>query len=394
MLLKSAIGLALFAPLFATDAVPAAPGLTVHEWGTFTSVAAEDGTADPWVLLTPPADLPCFVYHLSAQCIKCSPARVRMETPVIYFYSNTPLTADVHVDLPSGVISEWYPQASQVSRVHPGYTYGNGGNIEWHGVQVSPGADQEFPTFGDGSHYYAARNTDAAPLVVGDQPEKVLFYRGIANFDIDALPRYMPDGKLELRNSGHEPLAFAILFENRGGRIGYRVIRDLRGKVWLDSPELTGDVESVHRELADALTAAGLYPKEAAAMIETWRDSWFEEGTRIFYLVPRKTVDTVLPIRITPTPGSVERVFVGRVEVLAPWRQQMIETALATGDVPTLRRCGRFLGPFSQRIIQGRSPVRISQAASNFLSTAGRPPAPSNGSPCQPVPAVLPTGQR
>lgn len=393
MLLKSFIGLALFAPLFATDAVPAAPGLTVHEWGTFTSVAAADGTADPWVLLTPPADLPCFVYHLSEQCIKCSPARVRMETPVIYFYSSAPLTANVHVDLPSGVISEWYPQATQMGRL-PAGLYGAGSNIEWSSVQVSPGADPEFPTFGDGSHYYAARNTDSAPLVVGDQPEKVLFYRGIANFDIDVLPHYMPDGKLELRKTGPEPLAFAILFENRGGRIGYRVIRDLRGKVWLDPPELSGDVESVHRELADALTSAGLYPKEAAAMIETWRDSWFEEGTRIFYLAPRKTVDTVLPIRITPTPGSIERVFVGRVEVLAPWRQQAIETALATGDVPTLRRCGRFLGPFSQRIIEGRSRVRISQAASDFLATAGQPPKPSNGSPCQPVPAVLPTGQR
>ena len=66
------------------------------------------------------------------------------------------------------------------------------------------------------------------------------------------------------------------------------MIRDLNGIVLTDSPDLTGDAESVHQELAGALTAAGLYPKEAAAMIETWRDSWFEEGMRIFTLCRAK----------------------------------------------------------------------------------------------------------
>ena len=106
MLLKSAFALALFTPLLATDAVPLTASPTVHEWGTFTSVAAADGGAEPWVSLSPPADLPCFVYHLSAQCIKCGANRIRMETPVIYFYSDRPMTASVHVDLPTGLINE------------------------------------------------------------------------------------------------------------------------------------------------------------------------------------------------------------------------------------------------------------------------------------------------
>ena len=37
-------------------------------------------------------------------------------------------------------------------------------------------------------------------------------------------------------------------------------------------------------------------------MIETWRDSWFEEGARLFYLVPQRTIATVLPLDITPRP--------------------------------------------------------------------------------------------
>jgi len=269
MIVKSAIVLALFTPLLATDAIPPTSGLTVHEWGTFTSIAAADGGAEPWVSLSPPADLPCFVYHLSAQCVKCNASRVRMETPVVYFYSPQPLMASVRVDLPTGLITEWYPQATQANRLQPGMTYGNGGNIEWRDVQVSPGAPGEFPNTGDHSHYYSARETDSAPLRVGDQAEKLLFYRGIADFNIPVQPKYLSDGKLEIRNEGEEAVGFAILFENRGGKIGYRVIRDLRGAVSLDSPYLTARVESVHEELAGALIASGLYAKEAAAMIET-----------------------------------------------------------------------------------------------------------------------------
>src|SRR5579863_5657415 len=158
MLRTSVVALVLLGPLFAAD--PA--NLTVHEWGTFTTVAAVDGGSEQWVSLNPPSDLPCFVYHLTAQCIKCMPNTVRMETPVLYFYAPQPLMASVHVDLPRGIITEWYPQASHSSPLNPGLTYGNEGNIEWPNVQISPGAPELFPNMGDRSHYYAARETDAA----------------------------------------------------------------------------------------------------------------------------------------------------------------------------------------------------------------------------------------
>src|SRR3954468_3003932 len=94
----------LLVPAFAADSVPPST-LTVHEWGTFTSVAGENGAPIPWASLAAPSDLPCFVYRLSAQCVKCAArSTVRMETPVIYFYASQPQTVDVHVDLPSGVI--------------------------------------------------------------------------------------------------------------------------------------------------------------------------------------------------------------------------------------------------------------------------------------------------
>ena len=391
MRLKSVFALAVaLTPLMAADNLPAGL-LAVHEWGTFTSVADENGGSVRWLSLRPPADLPCFVYHLSAQCVKCEAVRVRMETPVIYFYAAKPLTASVHVDLPSGLVSEWYPQASRVSPQQKEITYGREGAIDWGPIEILPGAPLNFPITREPTHYYAARATDAASLQVGDQAEKLLFYRGIADFDVPLEPMFQANGKLEVRNTGADPVETAIVFENRGGKSGYRVVRALAGSVLLDAPYLSDNAASVREELTQALTSAGLYPKEAAAMVETWADSWFEEGMRIIYLVPRKTVDTVLPLKISPTPAALERVFVGRVELLSPAMQESIEAALASGDTKTLAKYGRFLRPFCDRITQGPHKVRISPAASAFLSSTDSARGQTSAAPCRVQPNVLPT---
>jgi len=44
------------------------------------------------------------------------------------------------------------------------------------------------------------------------------------------------------------------------------------------------------------LIAAGLYEKEARAMVKTWESAWFgEEGDRLLYLEPRTRADELLP---------------------------------------------------------------------------------------------------
>src|ERR1700730_3200507 len=86
--------------------------LTVHEWGTFTSVAGEDGLAVVWDSLACPNDLPGFVNDFGYRGFKWRlQGTVRMETPVMYFYSPRELTANVMVRFPHGLITEWYPQA-------------------------------------------------------------------------------------------------------------------------------------------------------------------------------------------------------------------------------------------------------------------------------------------
>jgi hypothetical protein len=61
-------------------------GLTIHEWGTFTSVAGEDGSAIVWDALGCKSDLPRFVNDYGYRGFKWRlQGTVRMETPVMYF---------------------------------------------------------------------------------------------------------------------------------------------------------------------------------------------------------------------------------------------------------------------------------------------------------------------
>ncbi len=266
------LAIALVPAVFAVRIDLPGDALVAHEWGTFTSVADENGDSVSWFPLAGKSDLPCFVYRLGGRNIKLAPGVVRMETPVLYFYAAKPVTLSVHVDFPQGVVTEWYPQAARPRT----------GSIEWSPVEVRPGESPVLPIEKSASHYYAARETDSAPIRVGQQQEKLIFYRGMGDFSVPVRARMTSTGKMEIRNGGSEPIALAIVYENRRGKVGYRVARGVQDVVTLDLPELAGNVDRLRQEMEVDLTAAGLYPKEVHAMVETWRDSWFEEGSRVF----------------------------------------------------------------------------------------------------------------
>src|SRR5437867_12146766 len=99
--------------LMAADTDSVRPGdLTVHEWGTLTSVAGEDGVAIDWDALGCKDDLPGFVNDFGYRGFKWRlRGTVRMETPVMYFYSPREVEASVKVAFPGGLITESYPQA-------------------------------------------------------------------------------------------------------------------------------------------------------------------------------------------------------------------------------------------------------------------------------------------
>jgi len=313
-------------------------GLTVHEWGTFTSVAGEDGNSINWNVLGGNDDLPRFVndnYH----CIKrLLTGSVRMETPVLYFYTARPTEARVHVSFPQGTITEWYPQADQSS------------GIEWKNLKIEPGTTPVYPVEKSPSRYYEARATDAAPVTAGSQHEKFLFYRGVGSFPIPLSARVTADGSVAVTNRTAGPIPTVILFENRGGRIGFRTTA-VADTISIDRPSLDAQFPQLRSHLEAALIAEGLFPKEAAAMIETWRDSWFEEGARLIYIVPSRTVDEVLPLEIAPAPAQIARVFVGRIELITPATLSAVEQGVAVNDHAVAAQYGRFLEPILNRLV-------------------------------------------
>ena len=326
----------LFAVALSGTTLHTGTDLRVHEWGTFTSKAGPDGRAVAWAPLAGPADLPCFVTILNPTSVKLSragigaiKATVRMETPVLYFYSSQEQTVRVSVRFPQGIITEWYPHARVPEPAFP--LFSAPGGIEWDEVRIQPHATPRFPVDGDESHYYAARETDASPVRVGWQSEKFLFYRGLATFPVPITARVEEAGRVDVEGAGELPTL--VLFQNDGGRVGYRIVRDAPSRVKLDPPALTGAIATLHRDLKALLVEQGLYQREAHAMVETWRDAWFEQGTRLFYLASRAMVDAVLPLEIEPHPLDVTRVFVGRLELSSPAVQTTSASSASTCEV-------------------------------------------------------------
>src|SRR5436305_952842 len=182
----------------------------------------------------------------------------------------------------------------------------------------------------------------------------------------------MPDGKIRVKNLGADEIPSVILFERRGDKMGYRLGGAVQTDATLDPPELTSTMESLGRDLQDVLTAQGLYPDEASAMLETWRQSWFEEGSRLIYIVPRHFVDKVLPLSINPAPGQTARVFVGRMELITPASERAIETALASKDLATIQKFSRFLEPIMEQL-KAENPARARDLDDELMKTYSQP---------------------
>jgi hypothetical protein len=126
------------------------------------------------------------------------------------------------------------------------------------------------------------------------------------------------------------------------------------------------------RDLEDTLTGQGLYPDEARAMIETWRQSWFEEGNRLFYIVPSRFLNAILPLTIQPAPSQTVRVFVGRLELVTPATAQAVEKILAAHDVIALQKYNRFLEPILEEM-KAASPAHVRQIERDLDLTYGSP---------------------
>lgn len=369
----------------ASKVAPAKERLVVHEWGTFTSIAGKDGVALEWRPLNGASDLPKFVHtiqeggdglrHRVPQGKSNLTASVRMETPVLYFYSDKEMDVSVKVDFPKGKITEWYPQARAV-----------GTNIDWGRLKVMPDAALTFPVESSESHYYPARETDAAPVQVcgtngkPGQQEKFLFYRGVGTFDLPLSVKLEGENVI-LKNTGKDEIARLIIFENRGGKVGYRLCDTFTGEMTHERPALDKSMDALLQDLKAILVESGLYEKEATAMIKTWRSSWFEEGLRVFYILPRKTTDAVLPVTIEPQPNTLVRVLVGRAEVITPEMEKSVQQqiGLLKDAAPEVREAamkriqqyGRFSEPILKRLLEQETNASVKARIRQLIETTG-----------------------
>ena len=328
--------------------------LVVHEWGTFTTLASSDGTLLNGLYLDE-EPLPRSVNQIwpvppgdkdvpnGGKGLYFQPAHVnvKMETPVLYFYSPRSLPVSVRVDFPRGLISQWYPSCTSANQPTGPLIGGPGikgllvktmdfaspakGFMEWKARVLAPGSSPDFTIKDPLPVWNTPRLTDANLLSVrsGDdeQIEKFIFYRGVANFTPPITAKFVAgsNASMEITNTGSDDLPFVFAYEKTKqsdawlywqGSIQkgqHHVLdRKVRQKMTLDGFE-------------KALIDAGLYPKEARAMLNTWKKSYFDhEGIRIFWIAPKPWVNSILPLKITPQPKQIQRVFVGRYELLSP----------------------------------------------------------------------------
>lgn len=329
----------------------------VHEWGTFTSIAGSDSQILEWTPYRGGAELPHFVYGGKHN----ARGTVRMETPVIYFYSAKELACTVKVSFPQGEITEYYPMPDRL--VYPVKA------VQWNGVELLPGRAVNLPLEHNANHYYQARATDSVPLRVWkgnviDEYEKFLFYRGVGTF---AMPLSVQVGqdKVAVGQTATPGIGEVIFFENRNGKTSCLRSGLQSSSAMVDRLLPDCSVESVKHDLEILLAGHGLYPKEAEAMVKTWEDSWFEEGFRVFYILPRQQTDAILPLEITPKPKNLVRVLVGRMEVMTPESEQEILGLLSrlkkapetqNPEVSEVRkRYGRFLAPMIRTVLEKHS---------------------------------------
>ena len=361
---------------------PAAPErLVAHEWGTFTSFSGSDGV--PAAFAPNNSDLPGFVYDSRIEGGKGGRFQrgglVSMETPVVYFYTDRETRVTVNVDFPKGWITEWYPFAHGAPARTMRDDRAPGQSIKWN-VRLTPDEEAKFPVekHARENHYYHARETDAVPLQVeldgrdlregrddyGDrllrgatllQREKFLFYRGVGAFPPPVTVKALGGDRVNVINTSGGKATGLVLVTVRDGKLGFRPVADLESGATAEAqlPAADGSRTALGDDLVKELTAAGLYEKEAKAMVKTWDSAWFgEEGTRLLYLVPRAKTDELLPLTMDPKPTELVRVLVGRHDFLTPEAEAVADRELqrlraAQAELNAAQSALQKLGRFS-----------------------------------------------
>jgi hypothetical protein len=374
-----------------------ASDLVVHEWGTFLGMSGSDGTALDGMYHEEHA-LPAFVHGRARDQLRMPGLFLKGETPVIYFYTPSPVSVRIGVDFPQGVWTHWYPQAAlvtpPVAQQAASPDRPKDGRICWFAEVMppssvpaevgrpsvkAPGMASCLPATSIDALWNFARDVDAAFVKTSDQTggtprseyERFLFYRGLGRSRLPMRADVRAGGTLSLESEPGlgDGVRHVLILRVEGGRGAYtyrpRLGPDERATGVIPSMDrslpLAEFTEAIADDLAARLTESGLYAKESRAMVNTWKTSYFQnDGIRVLFVLPQSWTDSFIPIRIFPKPREVVRVMVGRLELLSPERERRAEDAvrdLASADPARrqdafafLREQGRYVEPIVRRV--------------------------------------------
>lgn len=383
--------------------VQAQAKLVVHEWGTFTSLVGSNGQAQNGMYHEDEA-LPNFVHNFGdSQPIlqksqvnlfawappqdppapmpppntpRCSgrpkvPCEFlvgqritqKMETPVVYFYSDVSRQVSFDVSFPGGIISQSYPAASRLEpRAIPGVELKNG--FANYVVNILKNTTA-VPPFVEPSNIYShARNVASDLIQVGHETEKFIFYRGLGEFNTE-LEVISKNENLQIRNIGIKNIpAVFLVYTNGQGQGNILSLGRIKAldKIHLNTQTIakfkanlkthSAFLSEARLDLLNSLTKAGLFHDEALAMLNTWQNGYFKTaGLRILYVLNSQEVEKILPVRISPEPDQFSRVFVGRIEILLDQVEQIIlEKIVAEGAQYDVSQLGRMAQPILLRV--------------------------------------------
>lgn len=367
-----ALGAAL--ALLADDAPRRDSNFRVHEWGTFTTLAGSNGAQIGGLVYDEDA-LPRFVHERRLQPQGFDGVRVKMETPVIYVYSDAEREVSIKVAFPQGVLTQWFPHVRGLApRVDAKETAVRGGELDWGALTVlAPGAGLDrVPAVAEEDSWGFARAPRANVLrnCSSGEHERFLFYRGLGSFDLPVRALAPSDESVSFENRGAEPIAPVMALRVRGGKVGFELAAAVAPGRSIAVPAAPREMPlgEAMDEVAAQLVRAGLHPDEALAMVRTWRRSYFQtDGFRILYVVPRPQVDAILPLAIDPKPKEIVRVLVGRLDVLLPSDEAKAnETVRRARSLDQARaELGRFAEPIVAHLrdTSGDAEVRARAAA-------------------------------
>ena len=350
--------------------------------------------------------LPSFVHARSKDQLRLPMSRLKGETPVIYFYTPQVGACRSRSDFPTGLWTQWYPQATTV---WPGLVQAGSppqtrdGRISWDVIVRPPNMKHDEPpaTSSDALWNYA-RDVDAAYVTArqaghaGAPPGMGAVHllsrsrRGAAAdrrcvSATDESPRRRPSA---------EGVRHVFILRVENGRGAYAYAPALNAGQMLDqavpsmdhvAADSTQFVRQVSDDVARRLVESGLYEKEARAMVNTWTSSYFKtDGVRLLFVMPQSWTDRFIPMRIEPKPEAA-RARHGRPRRTA--RRAARERArkrpfgaLASPDpavreraFETLRAEGRYVEPIVRRTLRTTTDEQVRTLSSACCSPTSSP---------------------